>query len=1078
MALQVICAPLAERLEAHVFSLLGEAHAAGRRALVLVPAQASFLMETQILDRLRLPCFARIEVLSFEKLTDQLLQADGGRARARVDAAGTAMLARRALSQLSPNLRILGDGGGSLHQSVAQLIAALKPEDISSEQLRALAQDAQPPLCDKLLDLADLCDYLHAQAQSGLLDAYDAEEFARAQIAHSAYVSGAQVIIHGFETLPAARVRTVCELLKAGCEVTVTLEAAERDPVLQKPWALLPALEGAARAAGCGCTVQTLSDPPHISPQIQHLFDNLYAYSPKPYGRAPAGIRLVSAADKRQEAEYAAARILELTCEHGLKMCEIGVLAAQPQSYAGVLRDVFSQCGIPFFLEGKRPLSQHRLAVLVLSAADILTGARWRMFDVLRHLKTGLLPVSRAQADALSVFAKERGSKGFHFKNGFLHAPEALEAMRAAAFGPLAALQARAKGQSAAGLAALLAEYLETIGVAARLEEEASALAQAGFAAEARYTEQAYPRMAQLLGQVQALCADIPAKDLRELLTAGLESLQIAVVPPTTDEIVVGDVTHSIFPHKRVLFVLGANDGVLPALPDGAGVLTEREVELLSQSLPFPGRMRFEEQKLYIRRALCAADRLVVSYNAQDGPPSYLVGKLRAIFPGLEATPAAGVLPRAPRAALAHLAGELRALADGQNPALRALPLYVQNQQARPALDALLPALSFSNAPDKLSPALARKLYGGELKGSVSVVESYFSCPYRHFLDYAIRPQEPKRFEESAQDVGVYTHALMDGVTRALRAQGKSWGALTDEDVIRLVDEAAAGEFEAHNNGIFAQSKRFAFTEKRLRQEVAAAVCAVRTHLAGTGVRVAASELRFGAQDELRIETPAGSLSLRGVIDRVDLAEANGETFVRVVDYKTGDRDFRLADLYCGLNLQLFVYLIAAAELFKDTTPAGGFYFHIDLPYTQTDGERARAFRMKGFLVAERPAAYALDAAREKGLVSMNLELAKPDAQEPFSARTSGRAFSRGEMQLLMNYTRRLLARAVQDIYAGRADISPACRANGTAVCDHCDYLAVCRFDPAFSGNAPREVRKTSKEQILQTIAQEEPPCN
>ena len=67
--------------------------------------------------------------------------------------------------------------------------------------------------------------------------------------------------------------------------------------------------------------------------------------------------------------------------------------------------------------------------------------------------------------------------------------------------------------------------------------------------------------------------------------------------------------------------------------------------------------------------------------------------------------------------------------------------------------------------------------------------------------------------------------------------------------------------------------------------------------------------------DPIELKTEDGkTVSIYGIIDRVDTCEHNGNIFVRVIDYKTGAKDFDPDDMEKGRNLQMFLYLKAIIE--------------------------------------------------------------------------------------------------------------------------------------------------------------------
>lgn len=205
----------------------------------------------------------------------------------------------------------------------------------------------------------------------------------------------------------------------------------------------------------------------------------------------------------------------------------------------------------------------------------------------------------------------------------------------------------------------------------------------------------------------------------------------------------------------------------------------------------------------------------------------------------------------------------------------------------------------------------------------------------------------------------------------------------------------------------------------------------------------------FGG-DILRLPTRFGLLTVRGKIDRVDEAQGENGTYLRVVDYKTGAKKFSLSDVCCGVGLQLIIYLMAAESrcrsLGHPAEPAGGFYFSIQLPYLEEgeeEGKRLEKFRMNGFLLASYDAARALDNG-DKKLNSMNAELETAEQQ----VKLGDNCFTREELQRIFAYAGQMVVQAAEQIYGGKLEVRPL-EQSGRLPCEFCDYASVCMFDGA-----------------------------
>lgn len=1061
--MEVRCSSSAQVLENELFSMAEHClKYSPRDAIILVPAQASFLVESEIMRRCDLDGFLNLEVLSFERLTQRLLQLGGGRAKAVLDVQGQTMLARRIIRELGDQLEVIEPQTEGICQDVAQLVGSLKMEKLSFEQILELAGTQEGVSAAKLRDIAKIYEGMQRQ-QGDLLDDRELEEFAARQIGGLDYIAQRDIILHGFDLIPRLRMQTIVLLAMHAHSVCLLFETGE-GIAYERQRGALDMLKATAQGMGIKLEVKQLKTPDEMG-ETALLGENLYRYPAQVFPGRPRDIEIVAATNKRQEISCVAEKILEATCERNLKMREVVVLA--PADYASLIKDTFSQCGIPCFIEAKRPLIKNPLAVFLLSAIKLISE-QWRLHDVLRHVKTGLI-CSRQEQDELMRYTREYGIKGYAFEKGFTRGPVAPEELRLRIFSCV--LQKKARYLAGEDLRGLLAEYMRDWEIEQKLSELAGDLEEQGFLAEARFYDQVYERTCELLQQTEMLGERVSPQELAELLEIGMQSAEIAVVPPMTDEVLVGDVTHSIHFHKKLLIILGVNDGVLPQIAESGGLLNEYEMARIREQMPgFPDRLSFDDQKIYIKRAFSRADHLILTYQTQDGAPSHLIDRILRLFPALVVQSADEIPLRSAKAGRLGLAEELRARADGKQPKQKLVSSYLKQDEQ--SIVSLLPWISYANKPANLPPSLAEALYG-PLKGSVSRIERYYTCPYRYFVDYGLRPLEVQEFEEQFADVGTYIHDIMDRLSREFESESIDWAQADDAQIKCAVNKAADEAMKGHNRGIFSE-KRFAFMEKRLREEAALAARAARSQLCGTEVKVKASEMDFSG-GELTLETAVGQLVLRGRIDRIDEAEIDGNTYIRVVDYKTMDKKFNLTDLYYGLAIQLVIYLMAVQSAYRakgrDAIPVGGFYFSISMPYihAQTgEEERMKAFKMNGFITENIPAVLAMDNKGTSYLNSMNAQIARDAEGNPFVKEMSN-TFTDEQLGLVMEFVKKLVARAAEQIYGGEMKIHPVCKTASLA-CEKCDYHAICRYDEAYDANEPRLAEGIDKERFIKEI--------
>jgi len=1023
--MELIYGKYLKSLENEVFRRIEKYLKENTRAYVIVPSQAKFLMESQIIERCNVAGFMMLEVISFEKMTDYILNKVNGRAIPRIDSVGLSMLVREILSELSDQLSVLdAEKDDSLHEAISKLILALKTEDITPGDLRAMAEKRQGGIAEKLVDIAEVYARLEEYHEDGIWDMNRAEDHARGHIGAYRDLCGAEVIIHGFDIIPASRIRTVTALLKAGCKVTVTLEADEQEDIFARQLRTMYALEAAARAAGSSFEKIQIEGNVIKAPEILHIEENLYRYPTIFYENETENISIVKVRDRREEVEHAAQAILENMGE--MKLSDVAILAADPKRYMTAIAEIFPKAGISWFFENKRSLREHRLATFLLSAAGILGEGRWQ--DIPHLIKTGLLPIDDEEGDALLRYAAEHGKKPGSYRNAWKTAPTEIEEIRNRALGTLLSLQEAAKKADAAELAVLLAEYIEKSGIEEDLALEEEMLRDLGMNAEAQFASQIYQGALHILMQAQIFARGLPRRDLRAMLETGFTNTEIAVVPQCREQVNIGDITHSIFPQKKLMIILGANDGVLTSRMDG-GLFSEREVEELNKDGFFPGYISIQDQRLFLRRAFTSSERLEIVYNMEDGPEAMAVHRMKRIFPKLREQ--SGKVLHTAEGLLKEAARELRLAADGKPTDFSAAAMITSDEKGREQLTRLVSEAARGNAAKSVSQEIAKRIYENT-SNNVSRIETFYKCPYKQFIAYGLRPEKPRDFEEDALNAGSYVHSLIESVSRKISERG--FAGLGDDEIRAYVDQEAALLHEEHNRGIFSESERFSHIESYLKEEAFYAMAAVRDQLEGTGISIDGTEREFGGKSLLEIDTPAGKVELKGKIDRIDLLEENGRRMVRVVDYKTGaavDAP-NLKNISRGTTLQLITYLIAVLSIYQNAVPAGANYMKVRLGYHKNQDELKKNYYLSGIIT-------------EEGKTKMA-------GNGCISPAVRG-VLSQEELEELIDTAKQRIGEAVCRIADGENTLQPLDK----TACEFCDYGAICCFDEGYAGNCYRE---------------------
>lgn len=1073
----------------------------GRRAVLIVPEQFTFETERALCAELN--GLIGVQVLSFARLSERIL---GGAERPFLSVQGRRMVVRRMAYQHRDELIAYGAVArrAGFAGRMDALLAQCKRFLITPDMLREAADNLEEhtPLYAKLSDIATLYAAVEEYLAGRYMDSEDAINALTDALPRS-FLHGADVYIDGFDS-PTAQFYKLLEALMLVCKtltVTVCMDPDEdaRDAALFAPERrAYERLDAMAWELGCMPKTHSLSSvppPPGKHPALVRLEQELYAYPPRPYQGRQDAVTLTGAADRAAEVEALADSVVALA-RTGVRYRDMAVIASDMPAYASAVRRAFLKRGIPLFMDARRSMQGHPLVELLLCAGRVAAGGINRT-ELLRIAKTGLAGVAAPDAEEFENYCLRRGLLyGKSFETPFPEGEEGAERARAKLLPPLLTLRERFAG-SAQNMTQALYDYLVELNVERRLLEEVQALRDAGRFALMEEHAQVWDILLELFGQMHAILGDsaMSKKEYLEVLSEALAAYQVGVIPATADQVLFGDLNRTRSRAVHALFLLGCNEGLLPAARMDEGIIDDAELGKLSDMGLAPWgstQYRAEEERLSIYRALCCAnERLWVGFAYADGTrelvPSTLVDRLREIFPDLKEQPALldGALPQTPQSGFAQLS---RGRERANEPLYAALRAYYETEAFYGAR--LRQADGFAQepaAPVSLGAPLARALYGRRYFGTVSRLETYRSCPFKHFAQYGLKAQPRREFREKRADIGSFSHTALERFVRAAQERGLDWAAITREQCDALLDELLPDCLHSYQDGLLCATARAralsVFWQEAVR-ETAWALCA---GLAKGDFRPVGAELRFGPGEALpAVELGGGTAALSGVIDRVDAATLpDGSKLIRVVDYKTGSLDFKFDKLRDGLSLQLPLYLCAAAS-HMEGAPAGLFYQPVRDPLAEDadaiadeadapeegaeagDAAASPALKLRGVLIDEEGAVLATERALSGGSAVMqglrrnkNNALGKTD-----------RLLTQKEMELLLNFAVERAGEIAAELLAGRVEARPV-RAGKDTVCAWCDYKSVCRFDKRLPGCRVRRVKKCTREKFFDQLVKD-----
>ncbi len=961
------------------------------RCLMLVNEHYSHETEKVFNERFGGTGLNNIEVTTFKKLSVELLSESQ---RRTMNDAGQQIILQKTVSQymasnpeINSNLRRAIRRNGFL-DVLAQMIDEIKHYDISIEELKQTAHSITDnnSLKEKLCAIADMYEIYYANFSNiDYTDSGEIPELLAQAINEKDCFTDTYMWIDKFdEILPQqmkvveALYNKVKQLTVSVCYPTDDMEKplyAEIERTLRK----IQKLDTEIEYIDCGEHLKNIK-----SPELKFLFDRWN--SVMQYDKKAKDISVFESRSTYSEIEHAAGQIVDLVRENNYRFRDIAVICGSEEEYSYLVDTVFAEYEIPIFPDSKIILSDHPIAMQLLSVFDLFDND----FDynsVFEYLKAGFIyeenngkitNISQDEIDELENFVlkygiryKNRWFSEENWKSGNTISEitkenekliaikekeeEQINNLRKKLMAPVKNYDERSKGMlSVREHAEALFAFLEEIYLYDGLRKEIMYFIKQDEVTEADRFEQIWELILDVLDQLVITLGDekMNREEFGSYVRTAISKCEIRIIPSGIDKVYFGTAERNAPADVRALFILGANAGTFPNEIKNEGFLSNSDRHYMEENSDVrlapdtSGRMDKRRYNVF-KTVSVATEKLFISYAMQDIDghqlsPSRLVVDIMRKFPSLvleddfnESTQRPGIYIASPKVTVHKL---LKSRADKtNNPVWDAVYEYYKERNLYPYLIKMIDeervmARRFSTIP----PEEAAELYGnGKAEYSASRLNVYAKCPYQYFMHYGLGLKEREVWEISAGDVGTYAHAIIEGFCHAVECgetdlvkKSEKWKELTPE----LKDEILNNLFKAAEDKIgtssITQQSKVMNVMKRMEKVITNAVSTVHSSLKYGKYSIVDEEHEFSMDITDRV-------ALRGIIDRLDMCQSDKYKGIRVIDYKTGATVFNITNILNGVDMQMVLYAAAAKEYYSQLDPeneyrlTGIYYSHV-----------------------------------------------------------------------------------------------------------------------------------------------------
>ncbi len=1111
------------------------------KLILLVPEQYTFTTENKILHEIGEHAFFRTEVLSFKKMAHNIFEEYGGRVKEIIKESGRNMLIHRVINENIESLdyfnRMSREQG--FNEIISEVISEFKKYNISIDSIRAIDEKINDnELYQKIKELMIIYEAFNLKMHENYIDGDDQLTLLNKKLLESSAYVDSEVWIDEFTSFTPQQLDIIKVLAKRCRRVNITFcidnkSLNNNSEDITDVFNIIKSTENKILKIMKENNI-AYDKPVNLNNAIPYRFkDNLeldhiekyfFSYPFNEYDKTPERITLYKASNIYDEIERVSKSITSLVREKGYRYRDISVVCRNIDDYEKIISVIFKDYNIPYFLDKKIQLLSNPLIVLISSAFEILLK-NWSYESVFKYLKSGLTGIDNSYIDRLENFILEYGVKGYKWTsreivnekwfigNSELTDDKVLiaEIMEEIRY-PLMIFHNKINGKhKVKDICSAIYEFLVDVKVFDRINEWIKNFEELGLEDKVKEYSQVESIVIDILDQAVDVIGEerLEYSEFFRILSSGFANEEIGIIPVALDQVNIGDIARIKGRDVKVLYIVGINDGVLPASKKEEGLLSDRDRITLGEvgiNLSSTTRNKvFEEQYLLYIALTISSEYLMLSYPMADFEgkslrPSIVISRIKKIFPNLIEESAIYDLKIlenkfgkiiAPIPTFNELIISMRKDFDKEYVEPYWSEIYEwfkNNGEFKDKVKNIFKGLSYSNIGDKVPRNKLRKLYQNDLEKlvfSVSKLEKYAECPFSYFVQYGLKAKNRKVYEFTPPDLGSFVHEMLDSFTNKVREDGILWSDLSNEKCKKIISNLIDKKLMDESNSILNSTKKFKYLAQRFKRVISKSVSVIASQIGKGEFEVFKTEFDFGSYSSGEAITLDLSdnekVYLQGRIDRIDKLDLDGETYIRIIDYKTGAKKFDLNEIYHGLQMQLLVYLDALIRnskyiLDKQVKPGAILYFKIDDPIIKskkemTDEEVEKevlsALKMKGLVLKDARVVKAMD----KDIEGYSLVIpASFKADGSFKATSD--VVTEEEFRILREYVNRKMIEICEEMLSGDIKIQPTKNSN-IAHCEYCDFSSICQFDTEIKDNKYKIIINKSTNDIWNNIKKE-----
>ena len=1074
------------------------------RILFIVPDQSSFDTEKAFLEMLGPMDSLKIKVMGFSRLCDYIFSVNGSTGKVTLDEGSKAILMSLALKECQDNMPLFS-GTKNKNELISLMLSAVseyKTCNITGEDILETAKHiTDETLKEKLKETSLVMDAFNMLVDKSYLDPDDYVITGLNSLKENNIFTDYIIALDSFSGFTIAELMLLEKLMSDSREfyISLTTDCQNNNELFFTTERTIRQLKRIAKNNNVIIpSIKQLKDDVRFKNQdLIPILHNVYRVEKENFESQPKDILIYECINKYIECDFVARNIKHLIIEKGYTYDDIAVVFRDENSYDGVIDTTLKKYDIPYFMDKTEDIFSKHLIKLVNSVFDVINTS-YNREKVLNVLKCGLLSFTQEEISNFENYLLMWDIKGARFTKPFTDNPRGLvgefteedqknldqiNSLRESLIAPIVKFKSLSTDEDSSAITKNLYNLLDTYKIPENIVAMCQTLTNSGEDEFSDEQRRIWDILMNVLDKMYSVLGDkiLSLKEYGELLSLQFKYTEIGYIPRSIDQVVVSGIERVRLTQKKAIFVIGCNEGVFPKTPSPSGIFTDSERKLLiEQGLEVNDsalELNFKEMYLAYYALTLPSEKLYVSYHnstlkGETLTPSSIIREVTSIYPNVSLSDDSLISTSdklwSENSAFEYTAKSIRTSSKTQD-TLR--NYFSQKENYGEKIKVI--EKNVKDEPAKINDkTLSQKLFGKDLHLSASQVEVYHLCKFKYFCQYGLNAKEFRPAQMDSLQYGTLMHYLME---RFLKEHKKEeYIRFSEEKISSVISEYINDYAKNELGGIDDKPARFKYLYYRMKDNAISLLIHIIEELVQSDFEPVACELGVGKEiPTYNITLDDGTtLSVRGFIDRVDVMEKNNEKFIRVVDYKTGTKEFKIGDILYGLNLQMLIYLSAIKKNGQDyfgenIVPCGVLYQpsstgFVSADYSATDEdiqkEQNKNLKMSGIILDNTSVILGMDKSGKGTYIPVRMGNNGP---------TGGKdsLFNLAEMGMIFRNIDELLTQMAETLHKGEIEFNPAM--DKYNACEYCPYLSVCGYE---EGKNCRQILKLTKDDVMKEL--------